>query len=152
MTLQGTDASLIRDELRALRAQVAAMSVTLERLTHKSLRPYDLADLACLLPVLREQFGGATWSAAEAMARVLNAEGLPGADARTVLQRYSAAQTGARSFGKFLARVAGTPWQGLELEVVDRSARDGCSYMVRSGAGFMPPETRPAAGADSSRS
>ena len=143
-------ATIILEEVRSLRVEVAAMSATLERLAHKALRADDLADLSIILPALHALFGATTWSAAEAMAKVLNAEGDQGADARTVVQRYSAG-SGARSFGKFLARVAGTPWSGLELEVVDRGARDGCSYVVRSHAGLTTLETRSAGGASLAR-
>jgi len=115
------DAAIL-DELRALRADVAAMRRELAAL-RPARRPRlvvrDREALEVLLPAIAQAAGAAAWTCGDVAELAL----LPGRDALAhALAPHVARRGGLRALGRLLARASGVDVAGLRVEAIGRAS------------------------------
>ena len=130
--------------LHQVLARLDELEEAIERSSHRSLSAEDRRRRAQLLPAARAVFGDHAWCAADLMAASLRAQNEHELQLLEVAGAYADAGQGAKSVGKFLARIANTNCAGLRLDVVGKG-REGRIYVVRA-RDFETRETRAVTG------
>lgn len=144
-----TDPALL--ELRALRAAfdaqaegLAELREDVQLLTRALLASNDRRDLARLLPAVHALLGSQIWSASSlAGAAALSPNDGP---LSMLIAENTTERGGLRGFGRLLARLEGTPLDGLRLVRCGDDAREGALYAIRADATFQATESLLAAG------
>ena len=127
-----TDAALL--ELRALRAEIAALRESHDEMARRLLSQSDRRLGAVLVPLLGGLLEGHGFTAADLAGAALNSAGCEWQAVRELAAEYITEAGAVRSLGRLLARLAGAEFNGARL-VLDGEARGVQRWRVRvSGA------------------
>lgn len=117
-------------ELRAMRAEIAALRESHDEMARRLLAPADRRLAGVLVPLLGDLLAGRAFTAAQLAGEALNGAGPEWGAVRELIREHITDAGGVRSLGRFLARVAGCEFNGARL-VLDGEARGVQRWRVR---------------------
>lgn len=125
-----SEAAALACELRALRAEIAALRESHDEMARRLLAPADRRLAAALVPLLGDLMDGRTFTAAQLAADALNGAGPEWGAVRELIAEHITDAGGMRSLGRLLTRVAGCEFNGARL-VLDGERRGVMRWRVR---------------------